>query len=173
MPLREMTNLVDDMIVPRLEKVDGVGQVNTYGEATREIQINLDKDKLAAYGITTTDVLNNLENQNMDVPAGSLTSGSNEVTVRTAGTITAVDQFRDLPVARQNGVQLYVRDIASVEDGIKEQDSLALFDGKPAIVIDLIKQSGSNTTTVADRGQTGPGCPEAATAARRQHRHGA
>lgn len=150
MPLREMTNLVDDVIKPSLEKVDGVGQINTYGYETREIQIKLDKDKLAAYGITTTDVLTNLENQNMDVPAGSLTSGSNEVNLRTAGKITAVEQFRDLPVARENGVQLYVRDIAGVEDGIKEQDSLANFDGKPAIGIDLIKQSGSNTVAVAD-----------------------
>ena len=86
----------------------------------------------------------------MDVPAGNLTSGGNQVTVRTAGKITAVDQFQNLPVARKNGVQFYVRDIADVVDGVKEQDSLALFDGKPAIVIDLIKQSGSNTTAVAD-----------------------
>ena len=150
MPLREMTTLVEDVVKPRLEKIDGVGQITTYGEETREIQINLDKDKLAAYGITTTAVLNNLESQNMDVPAGQLSSGRNEVTVRTAGKIDTVEQFRDLPVARQNGTQLYVKDIADVEDGIKDQDSLARFDGQPAIGIDLAKQSGSNTVSVAD-----------------------
>ena len=150
MPLREMTSLVDDAIKPRLEKVTGVGQINTYGYQQREIQIRLDRDKLAAYGIITTDVLNGLKSQNLDVPAGSLTSGNNQVTVRTAGKITAVDQFRNLPVVKKNGVQFYVKDIAEVDDGIKEQGSLALFNGKPAIGIDLIKQSGSNTVAVAD-----------------------
>jgi len=149
-PLREMTSLVDDTIKPSLEKVTGVGQINTYGYQQREIQIELDRDKLAAYGITTTDVLNSLKSQNQDVPAGSMTSGSNEVTVRTAGKITAVDQFQNLPVVKKNGVQFYIKDIAKVNDGIKEQDSLALFNGKPAIGIDLIKQSGSNTVAVAD-----------------------
>jgi HAE1 family hydrophobic/amphiphilic exporter-1 len=150
LPLQEMTTLVEDVVKPRLEKIDGVGQITTYGEETREIQINLDKDKLAAYGITTTDVLNNLENQNMDVSGGQLSSGRNEVTIRTAGKIDNVEQFRDLPVARQNGTQLYVKDIADVEDGIKDQDSLARFDGQPAIGIDLAKQSDSNTVSVAD-----------------------
>ncbi len=127
MPLREMTNLVEDVVKPRLEKIGGVGQINTYGYETREIQIDLDKDRLAAYGITTTDVLNNLQSQNMDVPAGQLIGGQSAVTVRTAGKVDTVEQFRDLPVARQNGVQLYVKDIADVQDGIKEQDSLARF----------------------------------------------
>jgi hydrophobe/amphiphile efflux-1 (HAE1) family protein len=150
MPLKEMTSLVDDVVKPRLEKIDGVGQINTYGYEQREIQINLDKDKLAAYGITTTDVLNNLESQNMDVSAGQLNSGGHEVTVRTAGKIGAVEQFRDLPVARQSGMQLYVRDIAEVEDGIKDRDTLARLNGHPAIGIDITKQSGSNTVSVAD-----------------------
>jgi HAE1 family hydrophobic/amphiphilic exporter-1 len=150
MPLKEMTSLVDDVVAPRLEKIDGVGQVNTYGEETREIQIGLDKNRLAAYGITVTDVLNNLESQNIDVPAGQLNSGGSQLTVRTAGKIGAVQQFSDLPVARQSGLQLYVKDIASVVDGVKDQDSLARLDGRPAIGIDLTKASGSNTVAVAD-----------------------
>jgi HAE1 family hydrophobic/amphiphilic exporter-1 len=150
LPLKEMTSLVDDVVKPRLEKIDGVGQINTYGYEQREIEIQLDKDKLAAYGVTTTDVLNNLEGQNMDVPAGQLSSGGREETVRTAGKIGAVEQFSDLPVARQSGMQLYVRDVADVVDGIKDQSSLARFNGQPAIGIDITKQSGSNTVSVAD-----------------------
>jgi hydrophobe/amphiphile efflux-1 (HAE1) family protein len=150
MPLREMTSLVDDQIKPRLEKITGVGQVATYGYEQREIQIRLDRDRLAAYGITTTEVLGSLASQNMDVPAGSLNSEGSRVTVRTAGKVTAVEQFRNLPVARKNGVQHYVRDVADTQDGIKEQGSLAFFNGQPAIGIDLIKQSGSNTVVVAN-----------------------
>ncbi|OPY61105.1 MAG: Multidrug resistance protein MdtC [Pelotomaculum sp. PtaU1.Bin065] len=147
---RELTNLVDDQIKPQLQKVNGVGEIDTYGYSAREIQINLNKDKLVAYGLTTTQVLSSLANENMDVPGGNLKSGKQQITVRTAGKLNKVEQFLNLPVAKVNGVQLYVKDVAEVVDGTEEQDSLGFYQGQPAIAIDLIKQSGSNTVSVAD-----------------------
>lgn len=149
-PLREMTALVDDTIKPGLEKINGVGKIDTYGYEKREIQINLDKDKLAAYGITTTEVLNSLSAQNLDIPGGKLSGAGHEVTFRTAGKISSVEQFENLPVAKRGGVQFFVKDIAEVEDGIAERESLARFQGRPAIGIDLTKQSGANTVSVAE-----------------------
>lgn len=150
LPVREMSALVDDVIQPRLERVNGVGQISTYGFEEREIQIKLNKDKLAAYGITTNEVVSSLSAQNLDVPGGSLSSDGQKVTTRTTGKVKTVDQINSLPVARRDGVQLYVSDIAEVEDGVKEQDSLARYNGAPAIGIDLVKQTGTNTVELAD-----------------------
>ncbi len=147
---REMTGLVDDLIKKRLETIKGVGDIKIYGAQEREIQINLDKDKLAAYGVTTAEVVSSLSSENMDVPGGKVTSAGREITLRTMGQIKSPEDFYNLPVARKDGVQLYVRDIATVVDGVKDRDSLSRYQGKPAIGMNIIKQSGSNTVVVAD-----------------------
>ena len=148
--MREMSVLVDDLVKKRIESIDGVGAVNIYGAKEREIQINLDKDKLASYGITTTEVLGSLSSENMEVPGGKVSSGDREVTLRTVGNIGKIADFAKLPVARRDDVQLYVKDIASVTDGVVEQESYSRYRGLPAIGIDIVKQSGSNTVKIAD-----------------------
>jgi HAE1 family hydrophobic/amphiphilic exporter-1 len=147
---REMTGLVNDLIKKRLETINGVGNIDVYGAQEREIQINLDKDKLAAYGLTTAEVVSSLSNENMDVPAGKVNSAGREITLRTMGQVKRPEDFYNLPVARKDGVQLYVRDIATVIDGVEERDSLSRYQGKPAIGLNIVKQSGSNTVVVAD-----------------------
>lgn len=149
--IREMTTLVDDLIKKRIETIYGVGNINIYGSEKREIQIKLDKDRLAAYGLTTAEVVESLRNENMEVPGGKVSSGDREMTLRTAGDINKVRDFASLPVARRAGVQLYVRDIATVTDGTEERSSFSRYQGRPAIGIDIVKQSGSNTVVVADK----------------------
>jgi len=149
--VREMTTVVDDLIKKRLETINGVGTINISGAEKREIQIKLDKEKLSAYGLTTPEVLSSLQSENMEVPGGKVSSGSREMTLRTAGNIDKVTEFANLPVARRDGIQLYVRDIGTVVDGTEERDSVSRYQGKPAIGLDMVKQSGSNTVVVADR----------------------
>lgn len=147
--VREMTTLVDDVIKRRLEAISGVGAVEIRGAATREIQLNLSRDKLAAYGLTTAEVAENLKGENMEVPAGKLTAGTREVSVRTMGNLPVAQNFLQAPVARRNGVQLYFSHIGSVTDGVEEVTSVARLNGKPALGLDIMKQSGSNTLQVA------------------------
>ncbi|GBF35249.1 acriflavin resistance protein [Desulfocucumis palustris] len=147
---KEMTGVVDDLVKKRLEVIKGVGNITVYGAQEREIQINLDKDKLAAYGITTSEVLASLGSENMEVPGGKVSSNGREITLRTMGQVDRPANFLDLPVARKDGVQIYVKDIATVVDGVKEMDSSSRYQGKPAIGLDVVKQSGSNTVLVAD-----------------------
>ena len=148
--MRELTVLVEDEIKNRLEAVNSVGAINIYGAQEREIQINLDKNKLAAYGITPAEVVGSLRRENLDVPGGKLGSGESEITLRTSGSIDNYEDFGSLPVAKRGGVQLFIKDIATVTDGIKEQSSIARYQGQEAIGIEVIKQTGSNTVRVAD-----------------------
>jgi len=147
--VREMTTLVDDVIKKRLETVSGVGQVDVKGSLTREIHIDLDKDKVAAYGLTISEVVNNLKNENIELPGGKLTKGQREVNMRTMGNIGSAQEFLTAPVGRKDGVQLYVSNIAAASDATEEATSVAKLNGKPAISLEITKQSGANTVKVA------------------------
>jgi len=149
--MREMTTLVDDLLKKRIQTINGVGEISVSGAEKREIQIDLDKEKLAAYGLTTYDVLESLRGENLDVPGGKLGGAGREITLRTDGGIDRVAEFANLPVARRDGTPLYVRDVATVTDGTKERESLSRYQGRPAIGVDILKQSGSNTVVVADK----------------------
>ncbi|MDD3365622.1 MAG: efflux RND transporter permease subunit, partial [Syntrophomonas sp.] len=148
--IRELSGLVDDMVKKQLETIPGVGTVKILGQEKREIKIDLDKNKLASFGLSIPEVISSLQSQNMEVPGGNLTGKERKMTLRTSGELRRVEDFYQLPVARRNGIQVYVKDIASVVDGTEEPDSLALFQGKPAIGISIVKQSGKNTVVVAD-----------------------
>jgi HAE1 family hydrophobic/amphiphilic exporter-1 len=149
--LQEMSVLVNDKIKKRLETISGVGKITVYGSEDREIKIDLDKEKLAAYGLSTSEVISSLRSENMDVPGGKLGSDGREMTLRTTGNIERFEDFAMLPVARRGGVQLYVRDIAGVTDGVKERESYARYQGSPAVGLDIVKQSGTNTVEVAEK----------------------
>ncbi len=148
--VRELSLLVDDQIKKRLEAITGVGAVGAFGDQRREIQLNLDRDKLAALSLTTFEVIQSLQAENMDVPGGKVTGDQRQVSIRTSGKVTSLDDFLKLPVVKRGGVPIYLGDIATVTDGIKEPDSLGRYQGKPAIGLNIIKQSGANAVRVAD-----------------------
>ncbi|SHJ69647.1 efflux RND transporter permease subunit [Propionispora hippei] len=145
---RELTILAQDTVAERLEAVNGVAAVNVQGGLDREIQINLDSNKLAAYGLTIPEVTNSLRNENMETPGGKVTDGNRETSLRTMGSLTSPQAILDLPVARRDGVQLFVKNIASVADTTKSVTSITKLNGSPAVGLDIMKQSGSNTVEV-------------------------
>lgn len=148
--IREMTSLVDDVIKRRLETINGVGAIDVQGKLEREIHIELDKDKLAAYGLTIPEIADSLKNENLEVPGGRLTKGEREISMRTMGNLPAPADFLNVPLARRDGVQLYVGQVAAVSDVTEEPEQITRVDGQPAIGLDVLKQSGANTVKVAD-----------------------
>lgn len=148
---RELTTLVNDVIKRRIETIDGVGAVNVQGSATREIQINLRKERVAAYGLTIPEIVDNLKQENLDIPAGKLTQGQREISLRTAGNIELPRAFNNVPVGRRGPVQLYVKDIGFAADGVADMTSTASLNGTPAVGLDVMKQSGANTVQLADQ----------------------
>ncbi len=147
---RDMANLVNDTIVPELNTVTGVGSITVYGSQDREIQIKLDKEKLAAYNLTTDQVVASLKNDNIDSPSGKVSDSSREITLRTYGSIKKVDEFNDILIATRNGVEIRVRDVAEVIDGYEDRSSVSYWNSQECVGIDIVKQSGANTVTVAD-----------------------
>jgi len=148
---KTLTLLAEKVIKRRFENVPGVGAVQLVGPARREVQLLLEREKLKAYGLTFPQVLAALERENLDVPAGKLDRGPQESLVRVAGKMRAVEEFNNLVVASPGGIPIYLRQLGRAVDGIEEERSFSLLDGRPALALDIQKQSGGNTVEVADQ----------------------
>lgn len=146
--IRELTELADKTIKPQLERAGGVGEVRVVGGLDRGINVWVDAEQLAAYQIPITDVRNALIAQNADVPGGNMETGRRELSVRTMGRLTDPRAFNDLVIKQINGSPIRIRDIGHVEDGTKEQRSLARLNGVPTVTLEIRRQSGSNTVEV-------------------------
>lgn len=146
----ELSQLVDDNIAKKLQTISGVGAVNTYGEQEREVHIKLNKEKMNSLNITVSELTNSLGSDNINASSGKLSNGDTQVSLKTDATIKKVDDFLNILVTKRNGSEIRLKDIAEVEDGSKERDSLSFYDGKEAIGVDIIKQSNSNTVQVAE-----------------------
>src|SRR6185295_4505467 len=146
--IRELTELADKTARIQLERVGGVGEVRVTGGLQRAINIWIDAERLNAYQIPITQVRQALQRQNADVPGGNMDTGREELVLRTMGRFTDARQFEDLVVANINGSPVRVRDIGRVEDGTKEQRSLARLNGVPTVTLDIRRQSGANTVEV-------------------------
>src|SRR5688572_14637491 len=144
------TDLADKIVKRRLENVPGVGSVNLVGESEREIQVVVDRSRLEAYHVSLADVVNGLRRENVDAPAGSADRGSTEALVRVAARARSAADVAAIPVKRLGSTSVYVRDVADVVDGVEEAKNAAFLDEKPALALDVQKQSGANTVAVAD-----------------------
>jgi HAE1 family hydrophobic/amphiphilic exporter-1 len=148
--LRELTELADKIVKVQLERAGGVGEVNVVGGLERAINVWVDAERLAAYRIPITQVREALRRQNADIPGGNVEAGRREMTLRTVGRYAEPRDFNELVVADMNGAQVKVRDVGRVEDGTKEQRSIARLNGMPTVTLEIRRQSGANTVAVIE-----------------------
>ena len=146
--LRELTELGDKTVRPQLERIGGVGEVRVVGGLDRAINVWIDAERLAAYQISIAQIRQALERQNTDVPGGNVTTGKEELTLRTLGRFTDPREFDELVISNVNGAPVKVRDVGRVEDGTKEQRSFSRLNGVPTVTLDIRRQSGANTVEV-------------------------
>jgi hydrophobic/amphiphilic exporter-1 (mainly G- bacteria), HAE1 family len=148
--LREVTDIADKDIKERIESINGVGNVEIIGGATREIHVWVDPDKMRAYNITVPEVVAAVRSQNMEVPGGRVDEGTRELTVRTMGRITNPADFNNIAVSTRGGYAVKISDIGYTADESEEQRTSARLNGQPAVTLVVSKQSGQNTVQVAD-----------------------
>src|SRR5262245_38247228 len=118
--LRETSEIADKQIKRVLETVPGVGEVSLTGARPRQIRVLADADKLAAYGVTISQLEQAIQNENVEIPGGRIVRGQQELDVRTLGRLDAVGQFGDIIVANVGGAPIRVRDLGRVEDSFAE-----------------------------------------------------
>src|SRR5918999_1013279 len=149
-PLRELTDIAEEIIAPRLEAIPGVGGVNRVGGVERQIRVQLDHAAMRSYAVSPTQVSAALERENQEVPAGRVQSGQTERLVRVTGRVVEPTSFSNIVVAVRDNVPIRLSDVATVVDGTADQRSAARYNGDPAVALDLLKISGANTVNVAD-----------------------
>ncbi len=146
--VRELTELADKTVRVQLERAGGVGEVSVVGGLERAINVWVDAERLTAYRIPITQVRDALQRQNTDVPGGNVDAGRRELTLRTLGRFSDAREFNDLVIASIDGAPVRLRDVGHVEDGTKEQRSLARLNGVPTVMLEIRRQSGANTIAV-------------------------
>jgi HAE1 family hydrophobic/amphiphilic exporter-1 len=147
----DIRKLSEDEIEPVLERVEGVAMASTLGGEKREIQIQVDRSKMEAYGLSIQQVVSALGGENITMQAGDIREDKFTHLLRTVGEFASVGQMNNVVVSYQDGSPVYVRDIASVYDTFAEKRQAVRVNGKPAITLYVQKQSGSNTVDVVDR----------------------
>ena len=148
---REITEIADKQIKRQIETVNGVGSLTFVGDRKREIQLELDADKLAAYGLAVEQVKQAVQQQNTEIPGGRITKGQREEGLRTQGRIEQVEDFSRLIVADVKGAPVRIADIGRAVDGTEEPRTLSRLNGENAVSLLVRKQSGTNTVQVVDR----------------------
>ncbi len=149
-PVRDVTEYVDKTLRRQLESITGVGQVLVLGGRQRQINVWLDADRLRAYNLTVTDVSRALQAQNIEVPGGRVDQGPHSVTLRTRGRVQTVAEFNDIVVREKDGHPVRVGDVARVEDGEAEATTIANVDGTATVLMQIRRQSGTNTVEVVN-----------------------
>jgi multidrug efflux pump subunit AcrB len=145
----ELSWFVDLTVTRELSSVPGMGRVTRVGGVNREIRVDLDPDRMAAFGATASDVSRQLRRIQAEYPGGEGRLGGLEQTVRTTGIITSVYDLRALPIALPDGRSVRLDTIAEVRDQAGEQRSAALLDGKPVIGFQIVRSWGASALDVA------------------------
>ncbi|HUF78546.1 MAG TPA: efflux RND transporter permease subunit, partial [Thermoanaerobaculia bacterium] len=145
--LREFT---EERIERRLERVPGVASVDVRGGLRRQIQVNLERDKMLALNLSADQITRLLREENLNRPAGKVEEGNLDIFLRTVGEYRTAPEIGSTVVAVREGKPIYLRDIAGVEEGVEEVTAITRINGEPGIRVSINKQSGANTVNVAD-----------------------
>ena len=146
----ELTTWAEQILKKRLENVRGVGAVNLVGATKREINIYLNPQALEAFGVTPDQVANAVRNENQDLPVGAIRSLEQERVVQIDARMERPEDFGKIIVARKNGSPVRLDQVARVNDGAQEVESLALYNGQRTLLLSVQKSQEENTIEVVD-----------------------
>jgi HAE1 family hydrophobic/amphiphilic exporter-1 len=149
-PPVEVAEWIDNHLKPRLETIPGVASAEVFGHQERAIRVWLDGGAMHARGLAAGDVLAAIGREHVEVPGGRIEGPSLEYTIKTDAEFGSVAELEALVIAWLDGAPVRLGDIARVEDGASDPDTLAHFDGVPTVAVGIRKQSGANTVAVVD-----------------------
>ena len=140
----EASDYLNRYIKPRLTVLPGAAEVRIWGERKIAMRINLDRTRLAGYGLTVQDVEEAVRRQNAEIPAGRIESNSREFTVVAETDVSTPEQFERIIVANVKGYPVRLRDLGSVAIGAVDERTISRYSGKPSLNIGVIKQAVAN-----------------------------
>jgi multidrug efflux pump subunit AcrB len=151
LPIKELVDQSGIFIYPQLVTIKGAALAPSSGGASRLINVELDSDAMTARGVTAQDISAAIGKQNLILPAGDIKIGVRDYFVRLNNSPTAVDAFNNLPIKRVNGSTIFVHDVAFVRNGNGNQVTAVRVNGKPAVLLTILKSGGASTIDVVNR----------------------
>ena len=147
----QLTRLADPQITRELRSISGVAEVQIFGKVERELTVEVQPARLQAAGVSVGQVVQALEAQNLAAPVGRVTGLLDERSIRLKGRLEGPRDFEQMVVAERDGQLIRLGQVATVRDGVEEPRTLALYDDKQSVGIDVKKSKGYSTTDVSDK----------------------
>jgi hydrophobic/amphiphilic exporter-1 (mainly G- bacteria), HAE1 family len=144
-----LEKILEERIINPLNRIEGIGSVNLIGAPHRRIYVEADPVKLQAYNLGIEQIGNAIQAENMNLPAGNIKMGLMDYQLRVDGEYTESDELNDLVVGHFQGATVYLRDVAVVRDGLKDQTLEERINGQRGVRMFVMKQSGANTVRIA------------------------
>jgi len=143
-----MADYIRNVLRPQFQTIEGVGEVMLGGYRERNIRVWFDAPRLEAQGLTVLDVMNAIQREHLEVPAGRIETPEREMNVRAEGEAIDLDAFRKLVVAFKQGSPVRLQDVAVIEDGLEDRRRMARANGMPSVGFGIKKLRGANAVQV-------------------------
>ena len=144
-----LEKILDEKIINPLNRIEGIGSVGTMGAPKRVVYVDVDPRKLDAYALSLEQIGSTIGAENMNMPSGNIKMGQLDYQLRVQGEFTESDQLRDIIVGNVNGKAIYLRDIATVRDTLKDNSMDEKINAQRGLRLLVMKQSGANTVKIA------------------------
>jgi multidrug efflux pump len=149
--LLDLSKVANDLFKENFQTIPGVSQIQIWGERKYAMKLFMDPQKLAAYGLTPTDVRNALQSQNVETPAGRIEGLSNELTIRTMGRLSKPEEFDNIVLRQDKGLTVKFKDVGRAEMTAQNERTILRGNGVvPMIGVGITPQPGANYITIAN-----------------------
>lgn len=148
--IEDISTIAENTIVNILEQADGVAEADVMGGQTAQVNVELDQNRLAAYGYTISTITQALSKQNLELGGGKVKEGSKNYIVRTTGEYTSIDEINDTVISTINGYNVKLSDVGRAYMGYAETTSESYINGEKGVYVSITKTSGANSVTVAN-----------------------
>ncbi|MFA6208305.1 MAG: efflux RND transporter permease subunit [Candidatus Obscuribacterales bacterium] len=150
LPLHQVDYYAETLIAQRMSRVSGVAQVQVNGSQAYAVRVQVNPQRLATYGLGINDVMNAVVSANQNQPTGTLWGKHQAFTIESNGQLLNADAYKPVIVAYQNNAPIRLENLGHVIDSVQNDKSGGIYNGKPAIILAVLKQPGANTIQVVD-----------------------
>ncbi len=146
----QISDYASNVILERLQTIPGVSTIQIWGEKKYAMRIWIDPNKLSSFDLTPLDIQNALDKENVELPGGKIVGNATELTINTRGKLETVDEFNNLIISSGNGSVVRLQDVATVQLGPENDETILKQSGTPMIGLAIVPQPGSNYIEIAD-----------------------
>jgi multidrug efflux pump len=146
----DLSDFAENVVADRIQTIPGVSSVQIQGQRKYAMRIRIDPNKLASYGLTARDIVSALDKENVELPSGKITGASTELTVKTLGKLTNAEEFNNLIIKSENNNVVKLQDVAFVEVGSENEETILRESGKFMVAVAIIPQPGANYLEISE-----------------------